>query len=155
MKGRLKDIFRAKGGKRKLAEMWKVIFDRFPPFLICKKKRTEERTDRQMDQRTDKPSYRDAMTHLKMVWGQKIGPQPKIWSKAKKLVWGQKIGQRLKNWSEAEKLARGQKISSSLKTKKIDLSRNKIVFCHPTTMMMMMMMIMMMMVMRMRKMVMM
>ena len=62
MKGSFKDELRVNNFKIKITEMFEVIIDHFPPFLLSKKKRV---TDQPTDGRTDIPSYRDARTHLK------------------------------------------------------------------------------------------
>ena len=45
-KVRLKDILRVTDCKRKIAEMWRVVFDHFPPVWLCQKKLPP---DRRMD----------------------------------------------------------------------------------------------------------
>ena len=51
-----KDRLRVTDQKRKPVEVWKVVFDHFPPFLLSKKNGL--RTNPWMDRWTDRPTNR-------------------------------------------------------------------------------------------------
>ena len=44
-----------------------IIFSKIMIFLVFNKSITNQPTDRQIDRRTDRPSYRDARSHLKII----------------------------------------------------------------------------------------